>query len=117
MLTAFALLAAWSPAEAACTTSYAPAELEQRLGAAEAAYVALDVDAFRAAAEEARLLLPCLGGALAPSVAARVHRVEGLRLYAGGDEAGARLSMAAARRHMPALRHAAERLAALPAFG
>ncbi|MBM4369249.1 MAG: hypothetical protein FJ102_23760 [Deltaproteobacteria bacterium] len=104
MLTAFAFLAAWSPAQAACATTYAPAEIESRLAAAEAAYVALDVDAFRAAAEEARLLLPCLAGALAPSVAARVHRVEGLRLYAGGDEAGARLSLLAARIADPSYR-------------
>lgn len=41
--------------------------------------------------------LPCLAGIVEPSVAARYHRLVGLRLYARGDTDGASLAFAAAR--------------------
>jgi len=72
-------------------------ELDARISAAEAAYERLDVDEFRRAIEDTGFLVPCLGEVVAPSLAARTHRVLGLGLYVDGQEARAAEAFAAAR--------------------
>ncbi len=64
---------------------------------AEEAHGALDVEALHAAADQVRERLPCLGYVLTVLDAARIHRVEGLSRFAGGDHEGAAMAFAASR--------------------
>jgi len=57
----------------------------------------MDVPGFRAAAEDARRMLPCLSDALYPSTAARYHRMRGMLAFVERDQAEARRDFAAAR--------------------
>ncbi|GEM_PF-3681095 len=66
-------------------------------GRAEDAYAALDVDSLHAQADAVRQRLVCVGEPLTPLDAARVHRVEGLSRFAGGDHDGAAMAFAASR--------------------
>ncbi len=107
-------LAAVSPslAHAGCLTTSRTGELTERLSAAEAAYADLDPERFGRALDDATLLLPCLTDVPSPELAARVHRLTGLRLYAAGENELALASMQAARVLDPAYRFPDETLPA-----
>lgn len=64
---------------------------------AETAFAARNEPSFDAAMSAAAADVPCLGAVISPALAARYHRLVGLRLYARGDAAGATLAFAAAR--------------------
>jgi hypothetical protein len=68
---------------------------------AELAWRALDTAALRAADDRARGMAGCLAEPVRPSVAARMHRIEGLRAYADKDMVRAAQAFAAARRVEP----------------
>ncbi len=94
----FALaLAVSASANAACLSTSAVSELQLRLGTAERAYLDLDASGFGQALDDARLMLPCLGGLVGPPMAAHYHRLEGIRLYAAGEQDKALSAMRAAR--------------------
>jgi hypothetical protein len=101
-----------SVAFAACLTTSDSAELAERLTAAEAAYVALDADTFGRALDDATLLVPCLSDVPSRDLAARMHRLDGLRLFAAGDNEAALASMQAARILDPGYRFPEEMLPA-----
>jgi len=94
---ALSLLAAAVAAPAACPAPLAPAALEASLREAESAWSALDVQRFDGVMDSVALTLPCLDAVVTPSVASRYHLLQGLRLYAAGDERRAVLAFAAAR--------------------
>jgi hypothetical protein len=109
-----AALAAGSPsvASAACLTASRTDELVERLTVAETAYADLDADQFGRALDDATLLLPCLAEVPSPALAARVHRLTGLRHYAAGENELALASMSAARVLDPTYRFPDETLPA-----
>ena len=81
-----------------CSEPVGHAEFVTALDAAESAYRDMDDDGFRDGVNEiAGLLLPCVGEALPPDLAARYHRLMGLHLLAIGDESGALSAAAAAQ--------------------
>ena len=86
-------LAAAVPATAhgACPTTRATtADLVAALDEVKLAYTNVDPDAFRAAAEQARALVPCLSDAVGHHMAAELHRAEGLAAFevVGRDAVG-----------------------------
>ena len=87
--------------EAACTQPAPAAALEQRMDAAEAAWVALDIAAFRSAADDLAAAVPCVAQPLDLAQAARVHRLQGMRAFVQSDTPRAELAFAAARRLEP----------------
>lgn len=89
--------APWTAASAACPEPVVPAALEARVADAEEAYGRLDVTGFQGALDDAAFLVPCLEAVVLPRLAARYHRVLGLRLFVARDERGATLAFAAAR--------------------
>lgn len=98
MIVLVALLSLTAPARAAeCARRPPAAEIAGALDAAEAAYGALDVDAYARAMDEAALALPCLGEPVAPALAARYHRMQGLRLFLEKDREAAVATFGAAR--------------------
>lgn len=107
-------LAAVSPsvADAACLTTSRTDELVERLTVAEAAYADLDPERFGRALDDATLQLPCLTDVPSPALAARVHRLTGLRLYAAGENELSLSSMQAARVLDPSYRFPDETLPA-----
>lgn len=64
---------------------------------AEAAFADRDEPAFDAAMTRLGDVLPCLDAVVSSPLAGRYHRLVALRLYARGDQEGARLAFAAAR--------------------
>jgi len=80
-----------------CPAPVAPSELGVVLDAAETGFASLAADVFADRLDEAALLLPCLDGVVAPSLAARWHGLLGLRLYTAGRAGDARASFASAR--------------------
>lgn len=80
-----------------CAAAVPIAAWSAGLDAAESAFAHLDAVAFDTGMHRAELDLPCLAEPLPPVQAARWHRLVALRLYGRGDEAGARLALAAAR--------------------
>jgi hypothetical protein len=82
-------------ARAACPA--APAQVEAQLDAAQVAFSAMAGPAFQAATAEVVAGLECLSAPLASSLAARVHRVVGLREFVARRESAALQSFAAAR--------------------
>ena len=95
------LLAATIAARAECPEPVDPTRLEERLAAAEVRYAALEGERFAAEMDETALLVPCLDGLVPPELAARYHRLQGLRLYASRSEERARQAFAAARAAAP----------------
>lgn len=91
----FAALSA--EARAACPTPISVNGLSSEMDRAEQAYSQLDLDGFMAATNELRQDLPCVAQPLEPPVAARYHRLEGLRGYVDQDRRGSTQSFAAAR--------------------
>lgn len=84
-------------AHAACPSASTPADVHARLGSAEEALAAAEVAAFQSSVDEVTLLVPCLGERADVGLAVRVHRLEGVKRYIGGDTAGADPSLLAAR--------------------
>jgi len=72
---------------------------DARVGFAEA-----DLDAFGAARDRARALLPCLGEPLPPALAADLHRMEGLAAFFAEEAERAPQAFASARRLEPSFR-------------
>ncbi len=64
---------------------------------AEEAHEDLDVEGLHQAADQVRERVVCVGEALSPQEIARVHRVEALSRFAGGDHEGAAMAFAASR--------------------
>lgn len=92
--------AAWA-GEGACAAPASLAELDARMAAAEAAWLALDLGAFRSAADDLAGLVPCVDEALDRERAALVHRLQGMRAFVQDDTARSELAFAAARRLQP----------------
>jgi hypothetical protein len=102
MLSALLSLAlAAEPAD--CSTALSVANLEERLRGAEEALAELDAEGFLARSDALVLALTCASEAIPPITAARVHRLQGLRLYIARDEEAAAAAFAAARTADPAL--------------
>lgn len=76
-------LALVAAAAAACPQATTSADVAANVAAAEAAYVAMDLDAFRAAWLRADAALPCLGEVLPPPDAAAWHRLSALDAFIG----------------------------------
>lgn len=72
-------------AKAACEARTTTADLVGAMRAAEASYVAMDLDSFRSATAQANAILPCLSEVLTPVDVAAYHRMEGLDAYAAQD--------------------------------
>lgn len=87
-----------------CEEGVTTVTVERALMDAEVAWGRMDVPGFRAAAEDARRMLPCLSDALYPSTAARYHRMRGMLAFVERDQAEARRDFAAARALEPAWR-------------
>ena len=87
----------YGAAMAACPTQTGLRELGNDMARAEHAYGSLDLDGFITASDALRTDLPCLGEVLTRDVAARAHRIEGLRGFVDGDRRAATQSFAAAR--------------------
>lgn len=98
------LLALVSLPALACDSPATTAELQSALVLAHAAYSNLDADAFHTQSDAVRAALPCLVDPISPSLAAEVHRLEGLRGFLDKDPAQATRAFAAARRIEPAYR-------------
>ena len=90
------LTVAWADA-AECEAGTTTAVIAADLTAAESAFEKRDKVAMVTAAEKARSDLPCLKDAVTPALAARFHRVQGLRAFLQQDEGSAIRSFAAAR--------------------
>ncbi len=87
-------------AHAACPAS--PGTIEAALDGAQVAFRMMDRAGFQGATDTVREGLECLGERMSPTLAARVHRVNGLREFFAGNDAGARLAFGAARAIDPA---------------
>lgn len=88
-------------AVAACPDAATLSELNSAMERAERAYGNLDLDGFLTASDALRNDLPCLGEPMTRVVAARIHRVEGLRGFVDSDSRAASQSFAAARSQDP----------------
>ena len=80
-----------------CAETRTSSDLMVQLEAAEAAYGQLDVDRFRDAMDQARVILPCLDEELTRHTAAELHRFEGLRAFVDRDPEHSTTAFAAAR--------------------
>lgn len=85
------------PAEPECTAAATTLQLQQAIEAAESAFTAQDLQGFNQANDRIRALLPCLADPITRSMAASIHRSQGLRAFVDGDDAAARQAFAAAR--------------------
>jgi hypothetical protein len=61
------------------------AALDAQLVASEAAYKGVDVPRFEDAMDEGSLMLTCVADDVPPSVAARYHRLRGIRAFLKRD--------------------------------
>lgn len=93
----FACGFAASASAQSCPNRTTLAELEQNMDATENAFINMDVELFTRSIEDLGLKLPCVRDTLPPKVAARYHRVVGIRLYANGNEMEAFQALQAAR--------------------
>lgn len=75
-------------ARAACPEGVTSAAIDQLLETAERSYGEFDTDGFFMASDRARLLIPCVSAVLPTRLAARYHRVEGLRRFTANDKQG-----------------------------
>lgn len=85
------------PTASVCKAPTAPAALRAQLDEAEAAYAALDADAFHASMDRAMDVHRCLGVAVPPVLAARMHWMHGIWMYIDDQKGVAAHSLAAAR--------------------
>lgn len=72
-------------------------ELTRALGTAEAYFSSLNVDGFKRATDEARALVPCLDEPVPRTLAAELHRFQGIRAFVDRDLAAAQRSFTSAR--------------------
>jgi hypothetical protein len=84
-----------------CPSSNTPQQIGERLKTAQHAFGELDIDSFSFAMEEVSLMLPCLGAVPEPGLAAQVHRMVGVKLYADGRVGPARSSLLAGKALQP----------------
>jgi len=103
MMSALLVLASLAAAHAGCDAPVAVAPLANAVSGSELAFGQLDESGFRRSFGEARGLVACLGEPVSPALAARLHRLAMLSAFMDGDEAGAAVEAAAARRIDPAL--------------
>jgi hypothetical protein len=101
MVVILAMLGAAWASEGACAAPASLAELDARMAAAEAAWLALDLGGFRSAADDLAGLVPCVDEALGRERAALVHRLQGMRAFVQDDTQRAELAFAASRRLQP----------------
>lgn len=80
-----------------CASRVSPVAWDAQLTQAEADFSAVDEAAFDGDVDAAGRVLPCLDGVVSPTLAARYHRLVGLRLYVRRDVSGATLAFTAAR--------------------
>jgi hypothetical protein len=80
-----------------CPLRFPLASLLEKLDEAQAAFARFDAETFTTAMESSSLLLPCLKDPVSTDLAARVHRAEGIRLYAAGNKEAALSSLRAAK--------------------
>ena len=80
-----------------CLSRSTSDQLAAELVQAETAFSGMDVKAFQFAIQEAALSLPCLSERISADTAAHYHRIVALRLYMGGDEKQAIMSLAGAK--------------------
>ena len=102
MNTVLLVALAIDPGAVTCTERVPLTAVVDQLGVAEGALVELDPDAFLATSDALVLSLPCVDEVIPPDAAARIHRLQGLRLYIARDESAA-AAFAAARRADPDL--------------
>ena len=84
-----------------CDEATAPGQIKDALDAAEASYANLDLESFLAATEDIEGLIGCSEGPIGAALAARSHRLRGLRAFVDQDEERAKLAFAAARAAEP----------------
>ncbi len=105
MLTATMLwLGTASAADADCAMTYTAHEVDAALEEALLSFAVLDQDAFDVHASTAMRQVDCLDEAISPSLAAGLHRVEGIRLVVEGRNGDARERFRAALSLEPAHR-------------
>lgn len=92
------------PALAIADCPATTADLLDAVERAESAWVALDEPGFLTATDEMRAVLPCVSDPIPRALAAAVHRGEGLRAAADGEQERAVCAFAAAREAEPAWR-------------
>jgi len=80
-----------------CPNRTTLADLEATMASTEAAFADLDVALFSSAMEDLSVKLPCVRDAIPATVAARYHRVVGIRLFTDGQELEAFQALQAAR--------------------
>lgn len=93
-----------APAHAACDAPTDSDVVTASADRAEVHFAALDVESFLADVGQARQDVTCLDEALSRSLAARLHRLDGLARFVSRDRTGAQASFAAARAIEPAYR-------------
>lgn len=79
------LMVALARAECGSGAPVGVSGLDQELLKAEGAFVDLDIEGFLATSDRIRAELPCMNEVVPPTVAARLHRVEGLRRFGERD--------------------------------
>ena len=72
-------------------------DLTKNMDATEAAFADLDVELFSRSIEDLVLKLPCVRDVIPAEIAARYHRVLGIRLFTNGNELEAFQALQAAR--------------------
>jgi len=77
--------------------------LTSELALAEQAWTALDAAAFEDHLADALVRLVCVDAVVTPADVGRLHRLQGLRAFAAGDDAAASAAFAAARAAAPDL--------------
>jgi len=97
---AMLLLLHAAPAGAECEQPLTLFELETVVSDAEQA-MGRSAELFEAASTYGKNMLPCLDDVVAPHLAARLHRVLGLRAFVAGDQDQARSAFAASHRIEP----------------
>ena len=80
-----------------CPAPNTPAQVDERLKRAQAAFGSLDIDTFTFAMEEVGLMVPCLDRALQPQFAADLHRMQGVAFYAADQRTSASQALRAAK--------------------
>lgn len=99
----YLMLALVSSASAAdCLSKSTVEQITAKFDAAEKAYADFEVDLFASSLDEVAIMLPCFDAPMTPELAARYHRMRGLRLFIERDSARAQQAFAAARAIDPA---------------
>jgi hypothetical protein len=93
---------------APCATPTSVPALRDAIDRANGAYASLDLPGFETAVESARSTLVCLDAVVPPSLAAGLHRTEGLAAFIASDPVRASAAFGAARRLEPTWRFPAD---------